>query len=154
VHIRALRENCRACIYPAVEAERFVCFIAAFIIARESLHCIAFAGVDGGGGARTPATTTRRSRRKQKKNAKELTKTFNSQGYDANHPDIDLMRLRNYTIGASLSEGELLDGGLERVSELLGSLKPFVSWRTFSSSATTLPVPHRRPYRTTEGTLA
>ena len=52
---------------------------------------------------------------KQKKNAKELTNIFNSQGYDANHPDIDLMRLRNYTIGASLSEGELLDGGLERV---------------------------------------
>lgn len=39
------------------------------------------------------------------------------------------MRLRNYTIGASLTEEELLGpGGFERVSELLGALKPFVSW--------------------------
>jgi hypothetical protein len=36
--------------------------------------------------------------------------------------------LRNFTIGRSLTEDELLGpGGLERVSELLGSLKPFVS---------------------------
>jgi hypothetical protein len=63
------------------------------------------------------------------------------------------MRLRNYTIGASLTEAELLNGGFERVSELLSSLKPFVSVRTFplDSSATKLPVPHRRPHRTTEG---
>jgi hypothetical protein len=38
------------------------------------------------------------------------------------------LRLRNFTIGRSLTEDELLGpGGLERVSELLGSLKPFVS---------------------------
>ena len=36
--------------------------------------------------------------------------------------------MRNFTIGRSLTEDELLGpGGLERVSELLGSLKPFVS---------------------------
>ena len=63
------------------------------------------------------------------------------------------MRLRNYTIGASLTKAELLNGGFERVSDLLSSLKPFVSVRTFplDSSATNLPVPHRLPHRTTEG---
>ncbi|KAM0700455.1 hypothetical protein Q7P35_012176 [Cladosporium inversicolor] len=50
-------------------------------------------------------------------------------GYDADHPDIELLRLRNFTIGRSLTEDELLGpGGLERVSELLGSLKPFITY--------------------------
>ncbi len=56
-----------------------------------------------------------------------------TQGFDADHPDIDLLRLRNYTIGRSLSEQELLGaGGFERVAELFGAMKPFVSYRCFS----------------------
>lgn len=50
------------------------------------------------------------------------------QGYDADHPDIDLLRLRNYTIGRKLTEAEVVgDGGLDRIAELLGCMKPFVS---------------------------
>ncbi|KAM0722506.1 hypothetical protein Q7P37_001947 [Cladosporium fusiforme] len=50
-------------------------------------------------------------------------------GYDADHSDIDLLRLRNYTIGRSLSEDEVVGaGGLDRVSELLGFLKPFITY--------------------------
>lgn len=59
------------------------------------------------------------------------------QGYDADHPDIDLLRLRNYTIGRSLSEDEVVGtGGLDRVSELLGFLKPFVSLENVSPTST------------------
>jgi hypothetical protein len=96
------------------------------LLARESLHCIACVG--------GVACRSENNNSKQEEHGKKADKhIFSSQGYDANHPDIDLMRLRNYTIGASLTEEELLrpGGGLERVSELLGSLKPFVSWRTF-----------------------
>lgn len=51
-----------------------------------------------------------------------------SQGYDADHPDIDLLRLRNYTIGRKLSQDEVVgEGGLDRVAELLTCLQPFVS---------------------------
>ncbi|GAB7331318.1 hypothetical protein MBLNU13_g02761t2 [Cladosporium sp. NU13] len=61
-------------------------------------------------------------------NASNALKT-RPKGYDADHPDIELLRLRNFTIGRSLTEDELLGpGGLERVSELLGSLKPFVTY--------------------------
>ncbi|KAL1589892.1 hypothetical protein WHR41_01292 [Cladosporium halotolerans] len=50
-------------------------------------------------------------------------------GFDADHPDIDLLRLRNYTIGRSLSEQELLGaGGFERVAELFGAMKPFITY--------------------------
>jgi hypothetical protein len=72
--------------------------------------------------------------------------------------------LKNFTIGASLTEEELLgpgDAGFQRVSELLGSLKPFVSvfwWLSLSLSAHSLlprcPFPTLRPHRTMEGDLA
>lgn len=71
-----------------------------------------------------------------------------TQGFDADHPDIDLLRLRNYTIGRSLSEQELLGaGGFERVAELFGAMKPFVSSRCFPSfirdgSITACTAPH------------
>jgi hypothetical protein len=103
----------------------FVCFIAGFIT-RESLHCIACVG--GVVWRRENKNSKQEDREPHEKADKDF---FFPQGYDANHPDIDLLRLRNYTIGASLTEEELLgpgDGGFERVSELLGSLKPFVSW--------------------------
>ena len=55
-----------------------------------------------------------------------VTDTF--QGYDADHADIDLLRLRNYTIGKTLSDDELVEtGGMDRVTDLLTCMKPFVS---------------------------
>jgi len=53
------------------------------------------------------------------------------QGYDADRPDIDLLRLRNYTIGRKLDEAEVVGPhGLDRIAELLSCMKPFVSLPT------------------------
>ncbi|KAI7118154.1 hypothetical protein KC352_g33624, partial [Hortaea werneckii] len=50
-------------------------------------------------------------------------------GYDADHVDIDLLRLRNYTMGKSMSEEELTGGdGLENVANLFMHLKPFITY--------------------------
>ena len=49
------------------------------------------------------------------------------QGYSADHADIDLLRLRNYTVGRTIQDDELLDRGLDRIAELLTCMKPFVS---------------------------
>ncbi|KAI6791388.1 hypothetical protein KC367_g2980 [Hortaea werneckii] len=50
-------------------------------------------------------------------------------GYDADHVDIDLLRLRNYTMGKSMSEEELTGGnGLENVVNLFMHLKPFITY--------------------------
>lgn len=131
MHIRALRENCRFLHLSSRGGERSRLLVLLLVLlSRESLHCVCgcwwWRERDHQHQQEDPV-----GREEHEKADKHF---FDSQGYDANHPDIDLMRLRNYTIGASLTEGELLDGGFERVSELLGSLKPFVSWRTFSSS--------------------
>lgn len=51
-----------------------------------------------------------------------------SQGFDAEHRDIDLLRLRNYTIGKKLSDDEVIDAQfLTRLGVLLTALQPFVS---------------------------
>ena len=48
--------------------------------------------------------------------------------YEADHRDIALLRLRNFTIGRKLKDEEIVgEGGLERVVELIGCLVPFVS---------------------------
>ncbi|KAI6894715.1 hypothetical protein KC318_g14621 [Hortaea werneckii] len=50
-------------------------------------------------------------------------------GYDADHVDIDLLRLRNYTMGKSMSEEELTGGkGLPNVTTLFMHLKPFITY--------------------------
>ncbi|KAL8821848.1 MAG: hypothetical protein Q9191_007233 [Dirinaria sp. TL-2023a] len=49
--------------------------------------------------------------------------------YDADHRDIALLRLRNFTIGQQLKDEEVVGkGGLERVVELMGCLVPFVTY--------------------------
>lgn len=50
------------------------------------------------------------------------------QGYDHDHKDIDLLRLRNFTIGRTVAD-EVIVGtsGLERVAELVMAMVPFVS---------------------------
>jgi len=53
-----------------------------------------------------------------------------TQGYGADHADIELLRLRNYTIGSKMADDELLgEGGIDRIAALLACMKPFVSPR-------------------------
>lgn len=57
-----------------------------------------------------------------------LTSFF--QGYDADHKDIELLRLKNFTIGRSINEEEVLSSRfMDRVAELMSSMSPFVSSR-------------------------
>ena len=50
-------------------------------------------------------------------------------GYEADNPNIDLLRLRNYTIGHKLKDAEVLgQGGLGRIVQLIGILTPFVTY--------------------------
>ena len=51
-----------------------------------------------------------------------------NQGYDADHADIDLLRLRNYTVGRKLTDEEVVaPDSLDRIAHLLTCMKPFVS---------------------------
>lgn len=60
-------------------------------------------------------------------NAENALKT-KPRDYDADHRDIALLRLRNFTIGRKLNDEEVVGkGGLERVVELMECLVPFVS---------------------------
>ncbi len=50
------------------------------------------------------------------------------QGYDADHPNIELLRLRNYTTGRKLTEEEVVGpNSLDRITSLFSAMKPFVS---------------------------
>ncbi|SMR52123.1 unnamed protein product [Zymoseptoria tritici ST99CH_3D1] len=50
-------------------------------------------------------------------------------GYDGDHPDIELLRLRNYTVGKKIPSEELLgEDGAKRVAELLATLKPMITY--------------------------
>ncbi|KAK5115440.1 hypothetical protein LTR85_009900 [Meristemomyces frigidus] len=50
-------------------------------------------------------------------------------GYGADHADIELLRLRNYTIGRNLSDEEVLGtGGLDRIADYLSCMKPFITY--------------------------
>lgn len=50
------------------------------------------------------------------------------QGYDADHPYIDLLRLRNFTIGQKISDEDILGPrGLDRIIELVKAMHLFVS---------------------------
>ncbi|KAK5175236.1 uncharacterized protein LTR77_000373 [Saxophila tyrrhenica] len=61
-------------------------------------------------------------------NAENALKT-RPKGYDADHPDIDLLRLRNYTIGRKLNDSEVVGPhGLDRIAELLSCMKPFITY--------------------------
>ena len=49
------------------------------------------------------------------------------QDYAADHPEIALLRLRNYTIGKKLKDEEVLgEGGMKKVVDLISVLEPFV----------------------------
>lgn len=50
------------------------------------------------------------------------------QGYDKDHRDIELLRLRSFTIGKKLDDSEVVGaGGLQRIADLISCMVPFVS---------------------------
>ncbi|KAL8896509.1 MAG: hypothetical protein Q9192_003054 [Flavoplaca navasiana] len=50
-------------------------------------------------------------------------------GYDAENPNISLLRLRNYTIGRKLSDEEVVGPKApERIAGLMATLKPFITY--------------------------
>ena len=50
------------------------------------------------------------------------------QDFDANHKEIEVLRLRNYTIGRKLKDEEVIgEKGIEYISGLIGAMVPFVS---------------------------
>jgi Conserved hypothetical protein (DUF2461) len=50
------------------------------------------------------------------------------QGYQADHPNIELLRLKNFTIGRKLDDEEITGPGfLGRIAGLVGTMAPFVS---------------------------
>ncbi|KAL6721924.1 hypothetical protein ACLMJK_001029 [Lecanora helva] len=61
-------------------------------------------------------------------NTENMLKT-KPKGYEVDNANIDLLKLRNYTIGKKLKDDEVLGpGGLDRIANLLGILTPFVSY--------------------------
>ncbi|KAL1792594.1 hypothetical protein ACET3X_009101 [Alternaria dauci] len=53
----------------------------------------------------------------------------NPKGYDHDHKDIALLRLRNFTMGRKLTDDEVVGmGGLEHVGELVASMVPFITY--------------------------
>ena len=61
-------------------------------------------------------------------NTENILKT-KPKGYEKDNPNIDLLKLRNFTIGRKLKDEEVLGpGGLGRIVELIGVLTPFVSY--------------------------
>ncbi|KAK1058124.1 hypothetical protein LTR12_000452 [Friedmanniomyces endolithicus] len=50
-------------------------------------------------------------------------------GYSADHKDIELLRLRNYTIGSKLTGQDVTGtGGMDRVVGLMSCMKPFIMY--------------------------
>ncbi|KAI9843010.1 MAG: hypothetical protein M1837_006641 [Sclerophora amabilis] len=50
-------------------------------------------------------------------------------GFEKDHPNLDLLRLRNYTIGRKLEDSQVVGPlGLEQIAELMGTLTPFVTY--------------------------
>lgn len=67
-----------------------------------------------------------------------------AQGYEADNPNIELLRLRNFTAGTRLKEDEVLSPNfLHRTLEIIGALKPLVSAKSPS-----LPLPSDRNLHT------
>ncbi|KAH7116939.1 hypothetical protein B0J11DRAFT_104754 [Dendryphion nanum] len=50
-------------------------------------------------------------------------------GYDNDHRDIELLRLRSFTVGRKLSDSEVVGvQGLDRITSLIASMLPFVTY--------------------------
>ncbi|PSK33447.1 sterol 24-C-methyltransferase [Elsinoe australis] len=63
------------------------------------------------------------------KTNKEYALKTRPQGYDKDHIDIDLLRLKNFTIGRQLTDEEVVSPNfLDRVADLMGVMKPFIHY--------------------------
>ncbi len=50
------------------------------------------------------------------------------QGYEADNPNIELLRLRNFTLGKGISDETVMgEQGLEAILDIIGVMVPFVS---------------------------
>ncbi|KAI9737924.1 MAG: hypothetical protein M1834_009294 [Cirrosporium novae-zelandiae] len=50
-------------------------------------------------------------------------------GFEITHPNIELLRLRNYTLGKKLSDSEVIGPkGLDRIAEIVGVMVPFITY--------------------------
>lgn len=61
------------------------------------------------------------------KNQDGMLKT-KPKGFEADHPDIKLLRLRNFTVGKRLTDNDILGDGIGKVSGVVGSLVPFITY--------------------------
>jgi hypothetical protein len=51
-----------------------------------------------------------------------------TQGFDADHKDIDLLRLRNFTLGKKIADADILSkDGINKIADIIGALVPWVS---------------------------
>jgi len=51
------------------------------------------------------------------------------QGFEPDHKDIDLLRLRSFTLSRKLEDSEVIGSqGLERIAELIACLVPFIAY--------------------------
>ncbi|KAI9748372.1 MAG: hypothetical protein M1815_003310 [Lichina confinis] len=61
------------------------------------------------------------------KNQDGMLKT-KPKGFEADHPDIKLLRLRNFTVGKRLTDKDILGDGIGKISGVVGSLVPFITY--------------------------
>lgn len=60
--------------------------------------------------------------------SRRVADRYCTQGYEHDHRDIELLRLRNFTMGKNLADDEVIGSkGLERIAELVHCMVPFVS---------------------------
>jgi uncharacterized protein (TIGR02453 family) len=61
-------------------------------------------------------------------NAENALKT-KPKGYEADNPNIELLKLKNFTIGKSLTDEEIADPkGIETVASVIATMAPFVTY--------------------------
>lgn len=54
--------------------------------------------------------------------------TVSAQDYSMDHKEIDLLRMRSFTLGRKLLDEEILGPmGMDRIAELISCIEPFVS---------------------------
>jgi len=55
------------------------------------------------------------------------TKLTAVQGFDADHKDLNLLRLRNFTLGKKISDADVLsEDGIDKIADIIGALVPWV----------------------------
>ncbi|PKX96106.1 DUF2461 domain-containing protein [Aspergillus novofumigatus IBT 16806] len=65
--------------------------------------------------------------------------SFSQSGYEANNENIELLRLRSFTIGKPLSDSELMASNVqERIAAIIGVMEPFVSHASHPCCAASL----------------